>query len=336
MNKNIKDNNKVNIRSLSNLASDSKLATDPDQRSRIHSRKLAYRAIALSCLILTVIFYYFFYYHSNKENKIIFPILKYKFEQLKSDIPKNEEEEPLDNLASTEDELENTPIIAIILNGPELAQYSSQLPSEINFAINKDEVDKFANDNHFLILNIPLEKENIISRISDDIPNSQKSLEENSIIINDFLDNNYSPIFYGTSDEVFTNKEKNAIVLFEALKKRNKLFISLKNDKTSPLYRFAEKISFKILTNDVILDSTISVEDINNKLSQLESIANNKGYAIASGGAYPLTIELLVKWLEDIKDKKIKIIPIDEFNMILEKRILENITRDFRTNERSR
>ncbi len=323
MNKNIKDHNKVSIRPISNLTSNNKLAVDLKQKTRVHRKKLAYKAIVLSCLILATIFYYFFYYHSDKESKIIFPILKYKFEELQSDIPKSDDEDHSDNLTSTDNELENTPIITIILNGPELAQFSPQLPSEINFAINKDESYKFANDNHFLILNFPLEKEDIISQKNDDIPNRQKSLEENSIIINDFLNNNDSSIFYGASDEVFTNEEKNAIALFEDLKKRNKLFISLKSDKTSPLYRFAEKISFKILTNDVILDSTISVEDINNKFLQLESIANSKGYAIASGGAYPLTIELLRRWLEEIKDKKIKIIPIDEFNMILEKRLLK-------------
>lgn len=296
----------------------------------------AIATLILSCLILLTVFCYFFCFNGNRDNKIIFPILKYKFEELQSEISKDEEnDEQLEDIIQANNDSENIPIITIILSGQDLAQYSSQIPEEINLAINVDESNKFTNENHFLIYNFPLEKEDITSQKSDEIPNRQKTLEQNTILINNFLDNNDKLIFYGDNDEAFTNEEANALALLEALKNKNKNFLTLKTDKTSFLYKAAEKISFKILTNDVILDSVISVENINNNFSLLESIANSKGFAIASGIASPLTIELLKKWLDEVKDKKIKIIPIDKFNMILEKRTQE-ITRDFKEDERSR
>lgn len=297
----------------------------------------AITTLVLSCLILLTVFCYFFCFNGSRDNKIIFPILKYKFEKLQSEIPKDEEIDDggLEDIIQANNDSENIPIITIILSGQDLAQYSSQIPEEVNLAINVYESNKFTNENHFLIYNFPLGKEDITSQKSEEIPNRQKTLEQNTILINNFLDNNDKLIFYGDSDEVFTNEEDNALALLEALKNKNKNFLTLKTDKTSFLYKAAEKISFKILTNDVILDSVISVENINNNFSLLESIANSKGFAIASGIASPLTIELLKKWLDEVKDKKIKIIPIDKFNMILEKRTQE-ITRDFKEDERSR
>ena len=75
-------------------------------------------------------------------------------------------------------------------------------------------------------------------------------------------------------------------------------------------------MSFHILANDVILDEVISTEAINEKLFELEKIAQKDGYAIAMGSSNPLTVELLTKWISSLEAKGIKLIPINDLYKI--------------------
>ena len=61
---------------------------------------------------------------------------------------------------------------------------------------------------------------------------------------------------------------------------------------------------------DLVLDSEISAEAIDAKLAQLVSIAQDRGYAIASANAFPVTIEQIAAWAPTLAAQGITLVPV--------------------------
>ncbi len=63
------------------------------------------------------------------------------------------------------------------------------------------------------------------------------------------------------------------------------------------------------LRADVILDADLSADAIDEKLSQLVSIARQRGYAIATATAFPMTIDRVAEFAKAAADRGITIVP---------------------------
>ncbi len=214
------------------------------------------------------------------------------------------------------------PIIALVIGelGMSKSNLELELPTEITFGFSSYIDISNAYPNNQLLLNIPLQ--------SVDYPNDdagpqalllKNSEQENLNRLNYVLDKkiNHQGV-YTSADENYTNSEKDAEFLLFNLKQRNLIYLCGILDKNNLIYQLAKKIDFHILANDVILDDIISSEAINDKLIELENIAREQGNAIAIGSSYPLTIELLKKWIPSLKEKDIKILPIKDYYKITE------------------
>ncbi len=216
------------------------------------------------------------------------------------------------------------PIIALVIGelGLSKSNLELELPTEVTFGFSSyiDISNNYPNNQ--LLLNIPLQ--------SADYPNDdsgpqalllKNSDQENLNRLNAILDKkiDYQGV-YTSADENYTNDEKDVEFLLFNLKERNIIYLCGILDKNSLIYQLAKKIDFHILANDVILDNIISAEAINDKLIELENIAREQGSAIAIGSSYPLTIELLKKWISNLKEKDIRILPIKDFYQITETR----------------
>ena len=118
---------------------------------------------------------------------------------------------------------------------------------------------------------------------------------------------------YTDDNEIFTKNIADAEFFLSNLQKENILYLSGIQDLNANIYKVAEKIGFHILTNNVNLDDILSSEAIGNKLQELENIAKKKGFAIAMGSNYYLTINSLKKWLPSLANKNIRLVSVEDF-----------------------
>lgn len=227
------------------------------------------------------------------------------------------------------------PIIAIVIDGIGLLNPNAklELPSQVTLGMpSYVPYKEYANNplvmKHSILLNIPLEPINY----PEDDPDPEALLiengdQENLARLSSILGRagDYHAV-YSSHDDKYTNSHKEARDLLQSLKNKKIIYLSGLTDKNALIYQIANKMNFSILDNDIILDSTISREEIAAKLLALEHLAQDSGSAVAIGGSYPLTIELLNEWIPSLANKGIKIVPIQEFYKIVSKRkaLLEN------------
>ncbi len=307
-------------------------------RATLKHNRLALITIILSAIILVMLTYAVFFKRiDNSEmaefhgHKIIFPLLKQKLENLQPELQQFEFSEPEeDDSTSLNKENNEEPMIALVIDGFGLIQpteNSEELPAAVSFGVNASTNlnDPLINI-HNTMLNIPLEPEDYSVEFNDSqsllLNNSSDENIQRLVNILDKVQNNQG--VYSSGDEKYTNSLSEVELLLSNLKQRNLIYLCGQRDKNAIVYQLAEKMSFHILANDVILDEIISSEAINKKLLELEKIAKQNGSAIATASSYPLTIELLKNWLPSLEDKGIRIMPINDFYKITQQRKISN------------
>lgn len=92
--------------------------------------------------------------------------------------------------------------------------------------------------------------------------------------------------------------------------KRGLLFL---DDGTSPrsvAQRAAEKAKAPFLRADVVIDTRAEWAEIDAALVKLETIAAERGVAIASASALPVTIERITRWAKTLDARGIRLVPV--------------------------
>lgn len=221
------------------------------------------------------------------------------------------------------------PIIAIVIDGIGLLNPNIKLdlPSQVTLGMPsyvpyKEFSDNAAIMKHNILLNIPLEPLNYPEDEAD--PNSlltKNDEQENLSILDSVFSNSkdYDAV-YSSHDDKYTNSYESSKALLSRLKDKKIIYLSGLTDKNALIYQIAEKMNFYILENDIILDSVLSREEIAMQLLELERMAQISGSAIAIGGSYPITMELVNEWIPSLASKGIKIVPIKEFYKIISNR----------------
>jgi polysaccharide deacetylase 2 family uncharacterized protein YibQ len=122
--------------------------------------------------------------------------------------------------------------------------------------------------------------------------------------------------FYTLGREKFTASEYNIIPVLQEMKKENLLFLYAGGLQNNILNQIAAKISFPLLTSDLVIDEDMSEDKILLKLGELEKIAQEKGVAIGVGHSYPITIKNLLAWINKLSSTNIKIMNIVELQKL--------------------
>ena len=273
--------------------------------------------VMLSLIILFMLGYVFIYKYDDILNqseldgkRITISFVDQNFINMQSQLEQIEiiEPEPEEEILSKEDSLiETKSVIALLIYGLGSIDSSliTDLPKEINLGVPDNE-----------------------KYMSNDIINSHSTMVDISMKdgygqkISEFL-NNKSQGIYSSEKSSISDEEIESFL--KSLKEKNIIYLYGEKKDSLNIQQIAKKISFPILVNDVILDDIISSEMINENLVKLEKSAKQKGYAIGMGSTYPLTIELLRKWIPTLEKKGIKIISIKDFFEVSKNYNSENI-----------
>lgn len=232
-------------------------------------------------------------------------------------------EKPVDVIEKTSiSELSDKPVVVIIIKGVGLSASSSQraieLPPEVTIGLSpysphiKEWSEKAISSGHETVLNIPMETRDY--RLDDPGPyalitSSSKSDNETRLKMLISLISGYKAV-YSERKEIFTNAVTSVKPVLELLKKQNIFFIYGGGYGEFSLIQIANKINYPLLIVDVVLDEEISVAAINSKLDAIVDTATEKGYAVAMAHPYPITIDLIARWIDKSESLGVKLVPV--------------------------
>ena len=121
------------------------------------------------------------------------------------------------------------------------------------------------------------------------------------------------PGYVGLSNHMgskFTAWSKGMGLVLAELKARDLLFLDSLTAGGSVGYRLSRKMGLPFAVRDVFLDNDVAEGAIRNQLFELESVARRRGYAIGIGHPYDATIQVLAKWLPEMRKKGFAIVPL--------------------------
>ncbi len=104
-----------------------------------------------------------------------------------------------------------------------------------------------------------------------------------------------------------TPKSTEAVI--NELKARGLVFLNSRSGGSSALSDAARK-GVPTVTRDVLLDDDVTVSSVNDRLSQLEAIARQRGTAIAVGHPHDLTLDALKAWIAGLSGKGLQLVPL--------------------------
>ncbi|WP_296588832.1 divergent polysaccharide deacetylase family protein [Roseibium sp.] len=220
-------------------------------------------------------------------------------------------------------EFSSIPRIAVVVSGLGLSETGTQnaidrLPSEVTFALAPygESLDLWMQQarmrGHELLLQLPLEPFDF----PDNDPGPHTLLV--SLRPAEMLDRMAYLLtrvtnYVGTINEMgarFTSTKPSMEFLLEKLKGRGLMFVDNGTSSRSIAGDLATEMRVPFSGVDVVLDEVPREDDIDAKLLQLEGIARARGYAVAAGSALPVTVRQLEKWVRDLEDRGLQLVPI--------------------------
>jgi polysaccharide deacetylase 2 family uncharacterized protein YibQ len=215
------------------------------------------------------------------------------------------------------------PRIAILLGGLGISASStadaiSRLPGEISlaFAPYGSELDKATTraraDGHEIFLQVPMEPFDY----PDNDPGPHTLLtgpaggengERLRWVMSRF--NGYVGIVNFMGGRLMSDEAALAPVLRE-LAERGLMVIDDGSSGRSVMASLAGGFRTPAFKADMVLDLTQRAEAIDRELARLEQIARQKGFAMASASALPLTIERVARWSRNLEQRGLKLVPV--------------------------
>lgn len=105
------------------------------------------------------------------------------------------------------------------------------------------------------------------------------------------------------------NTEAFAPVLSE-LAMRGLLYFDDAASSRSQTHKVAGDAKIPYLKGDVVIDAKPNWSDIDAALEQLERIAADKGFAVGTAGALPVSIERIARWVKAAETRGVRIVPL--------------------------
>lgn len=117
---------------------------------------------------------------------------------------------------------------------------------------------------------------------------------------------------YTEPDEKFTESRDGMGYIIDALRQKGKLLVYGKGYQNNAFLQLAGGKQMPLLVSDLVIDRRISANAIDGNLQKLEEMAKKNGYALGMGSPYPITIQLLEKWLTTLDQKGIQLAPVSQ------------------------
>lgn len=220
-------------------------------------------------------------------------------------------------------EFSSIPKIAVIVSGLGLSEAGTQnaierLPADVTFALAPygRDLDTWMQqarmNGHELLLQLPLEP--------FDFPDNDPGPD--TLLVSLRPDEMLSRLgflltratnYVGTIPEMgarYTSTPTSMEYLLDQLKSRGLMFVDNGSSSRSIAHEVAAKTRIPFSGVDVVLDEVPREDNIDAKLLQLEGVARARGVAVASGSALPVTVRQLEKWVNDLEQRGLQLVPI--------------------------
>lgn len=220
-------------------------------------------------------------------------------------------------------EFTSIPKIAVVINGLGLSETGTQnaissLPADVTFALAPygEDLDLWMQQartkGHELLLQLPLEPFDF----PDNDPGPHTLLV--SLRPSEMLDRlafllTRATNYVGIIPEMgarFTSTKPSMEYLVEKLKDRGLMLVDNGTSSRSLSAGIAADKRIPFSGVDVVLDEVPRADSIDAKLLQLEGVARSRGVAVAAGSALPVTVRQLEKWVQDLEDRGLQLVPV--------------------------
>ncbi len=98
--------------------------------------------------------------------------------------------------------------------------------------------------------------------------------------------------------------------VLQPLKTRGLMFVIGGEKKRTDAPSIAAELALPRAESEVYIDEEPRIQPIRESLDRLESIAKDKGFAIATARPFPVTIKTILDWEKTLKDKDVKLVPV--------------------------
>lgn len=214
----------------------------------------------------------------------------------------------------------NKPVIALIvgglgINATHTRSAIDELPPEVTLSFAPDArrvqywIDEAREAGHEVMLEIPMEAYEY-GRMKMHPLTLKNNATDNEKRLNKMLSraNGYFGVINHEGAK-FATESATVKPILDLLAKRGIAFVEENALSSSKFGSVAENTSVNYAAASEQIDANQTTEDITAQLMELETQAREKGYALGTGVAYPITIEIAKKWTEDINSKGILLAP---------------------------
>ena len=118
----------------------------------------------------------------------------------------------------------------------------------------------------------------------------------------------------------FTQNSRGMSIVMDVLHEKGLAFIDSVTIGNSVGYSVASHFNVPTAARDIFIDNELNRSSINSLLSQLETLAQRHGTAIAIGHPHDVTIEALKAWLPTLEAKGIELVPVSSIIVAREKK----------------
>jgi hypothetical protein len=212
--------------------------------------------------------------------------------------------------------------VMIIVGGLGLSQTSTQealkrLPAEVTFAFAPygNSLDRWVSaarrDGHEVLLQVPQEPFNYPN--NDPGPHTlltQLSAEQNQARLHWLMAriSNYTGVINYMGGQ-FSSHSGAMTTFLEEIADRGLLFVYDGVASYGEVKSLATATGTPFARADIVLDATPNAESIDNALLQLEALARERGIAVATASALPVSIDRISRWAESAAERGLEIIP---------------------------
>ncbi len=109
----------------------------------------------------------------------------------------------------------------------------------------------------------------------------------------------------------FTEDRDKMTLVLRTIKERKLFFFDSRTTPHSVIIPLASQVGVKAIERDIFLDNSIEEDAIRGQLELLIRLAQERGFAVASGHPHPQTLRAIKKKFPELKDK-VRLVPLSK------------------------